>query len=225
MFGYGNHAKKAITYAASFGNTTMEKVKRYGIADILSKDLKRLEAISIRDTNSWEVVENLTGMKPVIHLDPVLIYPWENLIPKEPPIKEKYMVLYGYSGRFSEEECRRIRMFAKQKKLRIISIGGIQDVRNTFVNCSPLEVLRYFASAACVITDTFHGVIFSVITHRQFGVYVRSGEYGNEEKVNDLLHKDDIENLLEQKIMFQETDKIIRMERKHTQEYLKGQIG
>ena len=37
------------------------------------------------------------------------------------------------------------------------------------------------------MTDTFHGTILSVITHRQFASVVRKTGYGNAEKMTDLL--------------------------------------
>ena len=42
----------------------------------------------------------------------------------------------------------------------------IQKCADRFVDCSPFEVLAYFRNAEEVITDTFHGSLFSVITHR-----------------------------------------------------------
>ena len=53
-------------------------------------------------------------------------------------------------------------------------------------------MLAYFKNAEEVITDTFHGSIFSVISQRPFTTIVRKSVgagYGNEEKLTDLLNR------------------------------------
>ena len=57
LFGKNNHAKKLITYAASFGNTTLEKLEKYKKANEVGALLKKFDAISVRDANSGTIVE------------------------------------------------------------------------------------------------------------------------------------------------------------------------
>ena len=102
------------------------------------------------------------------------------------------MILYAYAGRISNEEADWIAEYAKKKNLKVYAIGGIQKCADRFVDCSPFEVLAYFRNAEEVITDTFHGSIFSVITHRPFTTLIRKSvgnSYGNEEKLSDLLNR------------------------------------
>lgn len=233
LFGAGNNAKKVITYAASFGNTTVEKLEKYGVADEVASYLKKIEAISVRDANSGKVVKELTGVEPVYNLDPVLAYDFIGKckdIPASVP-EDKYMILYGYAGRFSKEECKKIRKYADSKGLKIFCIGGVQDACDKFIDCNPFEVIAYFQHADCVVTDTFHGTILSVITHRQFVSVVRSSGYGNSEKMTDLLNRlgledriiDDlygIKNKIIENIDYENVDKIIEEERKRSYLFL-----
>ena len=53
----------------------------------------------------------------------------------------------------------------------------------------PFTIIAYFQHADCVVTDTFHGTILSVITHRQFVSVVRESGYGNSQKLTDLLER------------------------------------
>lgn len=103
--------------------------------------------------------------------------------------EDNYMILYGYAGRFSKEECKKIRKFADSKGLKIFCIDGVQDACDKFIDCNPFEVIAYFQHADCVVTDTFHGTILSAITHRQFVSVVRNTGYGNSEKMTDLLNR------------------------------------
>ena len=236
LFGVGNQAKKLISYAASFGNTTLADLKKYQVEDVLTEALKKFNAISVRDENSKRIIKSLLNMVPEEHLDPVLIYDF--LGKEQLPIiskKERYLILYGYSGRFSTAECRMVREFARVKKVKIYCIGGIQKVCDRFINCAPLEVLSYFLNADYVVTDTFHGCIFSIITHRQFAAFCRFSGYGNSQKLIDLLRKARLEdrlitdyatlrNKLETPIDYLVTDEFICKEKMRTYDYLRKNI-
>ena len=83
-----------------------------------------------------------------------------------------------------------------------------------------------------MITDTFHGSIFSIITHRPFTTLVRKSEgdsYGNEEKLSDLLERlelssrmtmqiEEVENINAQDIDY------IKAHRKVAKEYLQKNL-
>lgn len=238
LFGVNNNAKKLISYAGSFWNTSIEKIKYYGIEKELSKYFKKFDFISVRDQNSYDIINYLTNKHPKIHLDPVLIYDYINKCNKIPNnVKhDKYLLLYGYSGRFSMDECKLIQKFAKNNQLKIICIGGIQHICDEFIDCNPFEVISYFKNADYIITDTFHGTIMSIITHNQFVSIVRKSvktSYGNEEKLTYLLKdlnlqnriiKDInmLDNVLLEKISYIETDKIIENERQNAINYLSG---
>lgn len=237
LFGEGNNAKRVITYAASFGNTTEEKLKQYKVADKVGKWIKKIDAISVRDNNSGKVVETVSGVIPEYHLDPVLAYDFIGKCKDIPTcvLEDRYMILYGYSGRFSKEECIEIRAYAKSRGLKVFCIGGVQDVCDKFIDCNPFQVIAYFQHASCVVTDTFHGTIMSVITHKQFVSVIRKTGYGNSEKMIDLLNRLGlstriIENLrelsmmLNEKIDYKAVDVIIKEERKRTYQYLEKQI-
>ena len=121
LFGENNNARRLISYAASFGNTTMDKLRKYEVYDEIAEYLKKFDAISVRDKNSGEIVKNLTGSVPEYNLDPVLAYDFVHKCKEIPTsIKEdKYMILYGYSGRFTKQECKSIRRYAVKKGLKI----------------------------------------------------------------------------------------------------------
>ena len=147
-----------------------------------------------------------------------------------------YLLLYGYSGRFTERECRFIKAYAKKKGLKIYCIGGVQNACDKFIDCDPFTVIAYFKNAECVITDTFHGTIMSVITQKRFVSFVRETGYGNSEKLTDLLERlgqsrqivndvSEIKRKLSYDIDYRKTNDIIKKERVKTYEYLKSQLN
>lgn len=236
LFGQNAHAKHVISYAGSFGNTTLEKLKKHKVDESISKWFSNFDDISVRDQNSSNIVEALIGKKPKLNLDPVLMYDYmsSGKIP-ETVDDNNYLILYGYSGRFTADECKAIRLFAKKKGLKIYCIGGLQDCCDKYLDCDPFKVISYFKNAKYVITDTFHGTIMSIITHQNFVTLIRNQGYGNSEKLIDLIQRlklierrldtlSDLENKLNTPIDFTETDQIINTERIKTREYLKKWI-
>ena len=238
LFGEGCQTGILMSYAASFGNTTLRRLKQYGLEEEIASYLKEFDVLSVRDKNSYEIVKKLIGCEPNIHLDPVLVYDYMNKCPyvcRKAESYANYLLIYGYSGRFTKRECSKIRAYAKGKDLKILCIGGIQDCCDEFVECSPFEIFDYFQQAYSVITDTFHGTIFSIVTHQKFGTIIRESGYGNAEKILDLLERlnlrsqviQNIENLaaiIESPISYDYIENIIVQERKRSHDYLKVMI-
>lgn len=241
LFGKNNCAKKLLSYAASFGNTTLEKLEKYKKSDEIGTLLEKFDSISVRDDNSGKIVEQLTGKEPAYNLDPVLTYDYMNCCDKIPQlqIKDKYLILYAYAGRISNEEANWIYKYAKKKNLKIYAIGGIQQCADCFIDCSPFEVLAYFKNAEEVITDTFHGSIFSVITHRPFTTLIRKSvgnSYGNEEKLSDLLKRlhleermttkiEDVETINKKNIDYFKVNELLKKYRENAKNYLQSNLS
>ena len=61
LFGAGHQANRLISYAASFGNTTLESLKKYQVADQVAQWLRAFDALSVRDENSRKIVQELIG--------------------------------------------------------------------------------------------------------------------------------------------------------------------
>lgn len=238
LFGQGYRARRKVSYAASFGNTTIAKLDKFGKRDEVAGWLRELDAISVRDDNSGAIISELTGSEPSYNLDPVLAYDFMSEcdeIPSGVDEKKPYLIVYGYSGRFSKEECMAIRSYADKWHLRILNIGGVQSACDRFVDCSPFEVIAYFAHAKAAVTDTFHGTILSVMTHTPFVSFVRGEGYGNSQKLTDLLkrlHLEDrfcnspelLSKTLSMPIVWQEADAVIATGRESARSYLGDQV-
>lgn len=237
LFGVGSNAKKLMTYAASFGNTTIEKLEKYKVKDKVKLWLNKIDTISVRDKNSEQIIMELTKNKPQFHLDPVLAYDFIGRCHKIPKNvkKGKYILLYGYTGRFNKEECKKIKEYADNKGLNVYCIGGMQGICDEFIDCSPFEVISYFQHAKCIITDTFHGTILSVISHKKFVVIIRNKGYGNSEKISDLVNKlklndrvisdlSKLDSVMHNDINYEYVDEVLIKERKRSYAYLKNEI-
>lgn len=191
LFGEGLNADKVITYAASFGATTVPKLQQLGIKDIVANLLKKLDKISVRDANSVQVVEDLTGSIPNKNVDPVLIYDYTKHMPTSVNLKD-YMIVYTYPGRITDKnEINAIRAYAKSKGLQLVSIGHYFPWCDKTIVPHPFEVLAYFKNASCIVTDTFHGSVFSIKFNKQFCTIVRGM---NSNKLTHLLEQFGLDN-------------------------------
>lgn len=230
LFGKNYEQIPVITYAACFGNTTLERLKEYKIDREISLMLEKMKSISVRDNNSYSIINSLVKIKPRINLDPVLIYDFKKEIIDSVRIKD-YILIYAYINRLTKEEQRYIKKFAKKHKKKIIAIGGYQKIADYNLVVKPFELFSYFRKADYVITDTFHGSVFSIKNHSKFCTIIRNGNTGNNHKLIDLLDRlkqkdrivsklDDIERLYNTEMRYDETDNIIKKEKKKTIEYL-----
>ena len=227
LFGQGIKAKKVISYAASFGYSDIAGLENYGVASIVAEYLKTFSAISVRDNNSNEIVERLSGRKPEMNLDPVLVSEFD-LPEVELPYKN-YIVLYTYKSReYSENEKKTILEFCESHHKELISIGSAQDWVKNKVEADPLMLLAYIKKADFIITDTFHGTVFSIKYNKPFATLVRDN---NKQKLGDLLQRlnmserrissfSELGSLYEDPIDYSKTNAIIEYEKQHARLYL-----
>lgn len=185
LFGKNNNAGKVISYAASFGSTTYEKLEKYHIAEEVGELLSQFNSISVRDKNSRDIVEKLCGFSPAAHIDPVLLYNFPEVDSISIPM-DNYIVVYAYADRIKGKEAEEIREFAKRENKKILSLGFYQPFCDEYVLASPMEVLAYIKHADYVITDTFHGTVFSIKYQKKFGAIIRDS---NRQKLGDLLER------------------------------------
>ena len=240
LYGRVLNAKKVVSYAGSFGHTRYEQLVQLGIDKEIGETMKTMAAISVRDQNSYDIVEKLTGIKAEMHLDPVLIYGYEKEIAERKiSYPEKYMVVYSYQGRINDKkEIKEITSFAKEHKLKLISIFCRYDwCDEAIIPKTPFDVLGWFKGAEYVVTDTFHGTIFSIITGRRFVTLVRkTGRITNGEKISSLLRqlgleercvgkdKDVFGSILLDNIGWIRVNRVLAEDRKYCRKYLRGTI-
>ena len=185
LYGKVAGARRVISYAGSFGHTTFEDIQKFGVQEKIRSAMDTMYATSVRDYNSAEIARKLLPGKDVsIHLDPALIYDFSDKI-VEPNRKNKYVLVYTYPGRIkSTEEINAIKEIARRKDLQIISVGFYFPWCDEVIVPHPFEVLGYFKNAEFIITDTFHGTIFSIINQSRFCTLIRKT---NRQKLSALL--------------------------------------
>lgn len=234
LFGKDYENINVISYAASFGQTNYQRLKNYNIDSEVASLLNKFEAISVRDNNSYETVYKLINKKPIINLDPVLIYDYDKEMIDNVKLSN-YIIVYAYPYRLTSKEKKAISKFAKKHNKKIVSFGMYQDISDVELIINPFEIFSYFKHADFVITDTFHGSIFSIKTKTNFCTIVRDSNFGNNNKLSDLLDRlklndrviidiDDLETFYNNKVDYKKTNEIIEKEKSKSIKYLKENL-
>ena len=228
LFGKIDNADRIVTYAASCGSTTFESAKKYGIVDELADSMKNLERISVRDKNTYDFVNKITGHYAEINVDPVFITNYDRFIV---PIKKRkpYLLVYAYVNRINnEKEISAIKEYAQKHGLDILSVGTQQRWCNNNIAANAFELLSYVKNAECIITDTFHGTVFSIKYNKKFAVLIRES---NRNKLGGLLSQFDLmsrsvedprdmENVLSENIDYSAVNGYVKNEQERSYRYL-----
>lgn len=233
LFGKNHNAKKLLSYAASFGSTTLGKLNKYKKTEEIAECLRKFDSISVRDNNSHSLVKYLTGTEPTDNVDPVLIYNFEQEVCEKKVDLEDYIIVYAYSGRINDNEAKAIQEFAHKHNKRTLSIGVRQSFTDEYVCVDPFTMLAYFKNADYVVTDTFHGTVFSIKYQVPFATIIRDS---NKEKLSDLLSKfnltdrevnniSDIEDVLSKELNAELLKNLILEYSDNARNYLISNIG
>lgn len=186
LLGEGLDSEIIISYAASCGHTTLEDITNLGLNEEISYAMKNFRAISVRDENTKAFAEEMTNVPIYEHIDPTLIYDFEELTSED--IQENnYILVYAYEDRINDKETIKvIKDFARKEGKITISAGVCQYWCDKRIICTPFELLSYFKKADYVVADTFHGTVFSIKYNKKFVSIVRDS---NKQKLTDLLEK------------------------------------
>ena len=176
LFGDVKNASNVVTYAASCGATTLAQLPQSAIAAIRNA-LNCISHFSVRDDNTDQFVKALTDKDVLRHADPVIIGNFDEEIAKcdiSDKVPSRYCIVYSYYNRIHDPaEISAIQAFCRKYSLEIVSVGAPQMWIKNHLVLTPFEALAAFKNAAFVITDTFHGTIFSVKYAKRFVTITR----------------------------------------------------
>lgn len=171
---YDSIKTKRIAYAPSIG------VK--SIPDILQpkykKALSRFISIGMREKNGCNLISNLINKRVDEVLDPVFLLSkdeWRKYESNSLNINHPYILCYMLTD--NKKYWKAIKKYSKKikKELVIIPVGGYSYIssKNVVDNCGIGDFIKLFDNCDEVITDSFHGTVFSLIFNKNFSVLER----------------------------------------------------
>lgn len=179
---FGADGIKRVSYASSLG------VKKWGGEPSFTEEIKvaleKFQAISVREKSGQKVLKETFGINSTLVVDPTLLFDGYPELANN--VKEKNEIIcyklrrnrdfYSHIGELKQAlgcPARLINNAYPVKGLRYTTPHG------------PAGWIKLIASAKFVITDSFHGLAFSLLNKRQFAV-VRILD-GEDSRTEDLL--------------------------------------
>lgn len=223
--------RKRVAYAPSFGGAFVPKYNK----KIISKYLKSIPNIAVREASGIKIVRQLTGRKVESVIDPTLLIDWHEFIK---PANSNYIILY-FLDEPSDLVLEKIVKMARKKGLKIYAIPHQYEKYNKYLDIQldsigPAEFPSFIANASCIYTDSFHGTAFSVNLNRPFMTFQRNYKSfkSQSSRITNFLELFNLSNqyvtLNDQinfnpecpKLDFNSSNKILREQRKKAYEYL-----
>lgn len=184
---------KVNSYAASFGVSSIPKE----LYDEYKDGLERFNKISVRESQGASIVKQLTGIEPKVVIDPSLLISkaeWISLAGNHKKIKGDYIVIYQRA--YSPSLIKFAKELSKKTKCKIVTINGNprQFIKAKYVlDAGPLEFLNIFSNAKYIVTNSFHGVAFSINLNKNFYVELLDEKFGVNSRLLNIIEYFEIE--------------------------------
>lgn len=171
-------AKTKIAYAPSFG---VSKIPEKQIA-ATANYLNRIQYISVREVAGAKIVKDLIGRVVPVVCDPTALLTckdWNKIRSDRKYIEDKYIFCY-FLGSNPEH-----RIFAekvkKQTGYKIVALQHLDEFVKydlhfgdiTPYDVGPQDFINLLSNAEIVLTDSFHGTMFSIYYHKKFFTFSR----------------------------------------------------
>lgn len=173
MLSFVEDKKKKISYAPSIGLSYIPQTYQ----DIYKKWISRLDFVSIRENTGAALLHDI-GISSQVVLDPTFLLTkgeWAAIEDKNKKIEQPYVLCYflNYTDRYFAQ----IQNLANLLKCKIVILSKSfpKDCKEAiwFAETSPTYFLALIHNSKHVITDSYHGAIFSIIFEKEFHLYQR----------------------------------------------------
>ena len=235
---FANADSKKISFAASIGQ---DKIKEDGIR-FISENISEIDTISVREESAVEILRQAGVEKAVsVNLDPVFFLKSEEWEKKEIPVKlgprfKNYILVYRLTDNPLMDKV--LKELTEKTGMPCVAIterlGKIPFITKKFTSVGPGEFLYLMNNADYVVTDSFHGICFSMIFRKKL---IAISNLARNTRIVNLLSKtgmsEGLVNQNEEKAFIPEVDyekkyaycmEIIEEERKKNLDYLKEEI-
>lgn len=185
---YDYKKEKCISLSPSFGVVNMNNRE----IKILKEAVHNLKKVSIREDEGADLIKKISGIDAKVLIDPTMaLLPseWMTIESKVYSIPQNYLATYFLSEP-SIEMKKYINQIASVYNFEIVNI---MDKSSIYYTSGPSEFIYIIRNASLVITDSFHGSVFSILFNIPFYVVDRKyGEINMNGRIETLLNKFDL---------------------------------
>ncbi|MGR6836804.1 polysaccharide pyruvyl transferase family protein [Syntrophomonas erecta] len=168
-----NEKNKKISYAPSFGVSHIPTSKEKEIRQWVNK----FDRLSVREEKGASILKSLTQKDIEVVVDPTLLLSnadWEQIL-VNPNFHGDYILCYFLGDR--KEYWKAVHNLQKMTTYKVIIIparfNSYLQKYEIRTSTSPEEFIGLIKNAKLVLTDSFHGVIFSLKFEKDFYVFKR----------------------------------------------------
>ena len=178
--------KKKISFATSFGTSFGSYIKNSYIdkKEKITGYFKRFSSISVREKASQDILRNTYGIDSTVVMEPVFFMDdteWAKLAAysekKEIDMGNNYLLTYILDP--TPEKRSAINYYSEKTGLKNINIlngrtdlwannNELLNLEGTLSDVHSGDLLKAFMNASFVITDSFHGMVLSIIFSKRF---------------------------------------------------------
>jgi len=197
FIGFCQNKQKALiaSYAASFAHDDWKYSKSE--TKLCQKLIKKFFMVSVREKRGTILTKKFLNKKSIRVLDPTFLLKKKNYLKliKKQNKKNKYLFCYILDKNYNKEKI--IKSLIINKKLKLIDYSNFSIKSNVFRLKKNFTVDNWLSDlyhSDFVITDSFHGMVFSIIFRKNFLIFLnkKRGASRIESLLEDLGLKDRI---------------------------------
>lgn len=239
---------KMISYAPSIG---LSHINNTYIRKHMGELIGRFKHLSVREEQGKELIQRHFGKSADVVLDPSLLLTsadWDAVIKPteateaiENHMPSQYMLCY-FLGQ-SERYQRYLSALSTELSMPIYAIPVARNsssnvIKNLPIEVGPAEFVALIKNASHVITDSFHGLAFSIIYNKPVTVFERflkNDKINQNSRIHNILRKTALEDKL---VDYQDISKIcvsvkppsdaskkmLLIEKEHSMDYLSNAL-
>lgn len=161
-------AGRRIAYAASFGTDSLPQPRMSQLSPLL----RNLDAVSVRELSGVQIVRTASGIEPACVPDPTLLHTeYDELLTGREAEQRGHVFCYALrTGEHIRDTAHQV---ARAFGAEVISPYNIhrrwREIGRT-VHPGPIEWLSHVRNSAYVVTNSFHGAVFSILFQKPFVV-------------------------------------------------------
>ena len=170
---FASSNKPKIAYATSFGVSQIPEKQKKATA----KYLNRFQYLSTREIAGQKIIQELTGKKASVVCDPTLLFNakgWAQMLPERKIIEEPYVFCYFLGT--NEEHRDAANEFKRMTGLKLVTCPYLDNFVEKDQQFGDIQIFDMDAAdfvnlirhAEYILTDSFHGSVFSILHHKKF---------------------------------------------------------
>lgn len=162
-----------VAYSTSFGIPFLPEEQQIKAKEFLS----RFQNISVREKSGQDMIKKYADIDVPVVCDPTLLFTgqdWMCIQKKDRIVKEKYILCYFLgNNKMDREFAKRLREKTGFKIVALLHLDEYIKADESYADFTPYdigpsELLNLIRNSEYVVTDSFHGTVFSILYGKQF---------------------------------------------------------